>query len=246
MDLKGKVAIITGGAVRIGRALSLALAKAGCNLFIHYGHSGEAAKKTVAQARKYNIKSLTFSADLSNPSETAKVIPAAIDAFGAIDILINNAAIFPEEDTFESTDTNLWEKIFAINLQAPFILSRDFASQITEDRDRKIININDARILRPARDHFAYRLAKRGLWDMTKLLALELAPNIQVNTLALGAILSPAHKDIKHMEKIRKERIPLRRIGSPQLVAENVLHLLRQDFVTGTTTTLDGGEFLQN
>ena len=244
MDLAGKVAVVTGGAVRVGRALTLALAEAGCNVFIHYGRSAQPAQETAVTAEKFGVKTAVFSADLSDIAQIQQVIPQAVNRFGQVDILINNAAIFPEEDSFSHTDPDLWQQLMTINLQAPFLLSQAFVAQLPADQAGKIININDARLNRPLPDHFVYRLAKGGLWQMTEMLAHELAPRITVNAVALGAILPPPGADNSYLQRIAAERIPLRRAGSAAIVAQNVLHLLRQDFLTGVTIPLDGGEFL--
>ena len=244
MDLEGKVAVITGGAVRVGRALTLALAESGCHVFIHYGRSAQAAQETAVSAAQFGVKTAVFSADLADPAATQQIIPQAVAAFGQVDILINSAAIFPEEDSFYQTDPALWQHLFAINLQAPFLLSQAFVAQLPPDQSGKIININDARLNRPLPDHFVYRLTKGGLWQMTEMLAYALAPRITVNAVALGAILPPPGADETYLQQIADERIPLRRAGNTTLVAQNVLHLLRQDFLTGVTIPLDGGEFL--
>ena len=245
MELKGKFAVVTGGAVRIGRALSISLAKAGCNVLIHYFQSKNHALEVKKIAESHQVKAVTHSANLSKFEETLGVIQAAIDQFGKVDILINNAAIFPRLDTFKNSDKSLWDKIFNINLRAPFFLSRAFSEQIPENGNGKIININDARISRPSPDHFVYRLSKSGLSDMTQMLALELAPRVSVNTLALGAILAPAGEAGEYMKIRSRNRIPLKKIGSPNEVAQNVIHLLHQDFLTGATIKMDGGEYLK-
>jgi NAD(P)-dependent dehydrogenase (short-subunit alcohol dehydrogenase family) len=244
MELEGKVAVITGGAVRVGRALTLALAEAGCHVFIHYGRSAQPAQKTAAAAAKFGVKTAVFSANLADLTAIQQVIPQAVTTFGQVDILINSAAIFPEEDSFSDTGPDLWQQLMTINLQAPFLLSQAFVKQLPADQSGKIININDARLNRPLPDHFVYRLAKGGLWQMTEMLAHELAPRITVNAVALGAILPPPGADDSYLQQIADERILLRRAGSADIVAQNVLHLLRQDFLTGVTIPLDGGEFL--
>jgi glucose 1-dehydrogenase len=247
MNLTGKSALITGGGVRVGRALAIALAQAGCNIFIHYGHSRDGAADTQVAVEKLGRKAYIYSANLGDPDATATVIPEAQAMFGQVDILINSASIFPHEDKFLQTDVGLWDQIFAINLRAPFQLSQAFAKQIPDNAQGKIININDARIPRPRPDHFAYRLTKRGLWDMTEILALELAPRITVNGLALGQILE-AHNTPdpqQYMQDYADRRIPLKIPGNPQVVTDAALYLLQQDFLTGTTIHLDGGEYLQ-
>ena len=244
MELKGKVALITGGATRLGRGITLALARAGCHVFIHYGHSIGPAQQTQVDAKALGVDAYLHAADLSEEKATQAIIPAAQKQFHKLDILINNAAIFPETDTFTETDMALWERMLAVNLRAPFLLSRAFAAQVPEDGQGKIINITDSRVRRPGTDHFVYRLTKGGLWQMTEMLALELAPRISVNAVALGAILPPPGKNSDYLEKIAEERVPLKRAGSAEDVGESVLYLLGQDFLTGTVLPIDGGEFL--
>ena len=244
MELKGKTALITGGAIRVGRALTLALAEAGCNVFIHYGRSAAPAQQTQADARAFGVEAHIHSADLADAAATQGLLPAAVDRYGRVDVLINSAAIFPEEDTFTTTDLTLWDELFAVNLRAPFLLSQAFAAQVPSDGQGKIINVLDARLRRPAPDHFVYRLTKGGMWSMTEMLAHELAPRITVNAVALGAILPPPGADVTYLENLAQTQVPLKQPGNPQMVAENVLHLLRQDFLTGVVIPIDGGQFL--
>jgi glucose 1-dehydrogenase len=242
-SLKGKVAIVTGGAVRVGRAITLALADTGCDVFVHYGRSAGSAEETCAEAARSGVKVAAHSADLGDPDAVLGIVPAAIKQFGRIDILVNSAAIFPDEGLMETTPDS-WDEQFGVNLRAPFFLCQTFASALGAGREGSIINILDARIFRPGGDHLAYRLTKSALAAMTEGLARELAPQIRVNAVALGAILPPPGEDEQYLEKIARDRVPLRRFGSPDLVAANVVHLLEQTFVTGVTIRLDGGEFL--
>lgn len=246
MDLSSKVALVTGGGIRVGRALVIALAEAGCDVFIHYGNSAGPAAEVQAKAESLGVRAITYSANLADAAATDTVIPKAVEAFGKVDILINNASIFPDEDRFNEIDVDLWDKIFAVNLRAPFQLSRSFAKQVAPDGRGKIININDARIPHPKPGKFAYRLTKGGLWDMTEMLALELADRITVNAVALGQILEPpeAPDPQKFMEEYANRRIPLKIPGNTKVVTDSILFLLQQDFITGTTVRLDGGEYL--
>lgn len=242
-ELAGKVALVTGGAVRVGRAIVLALAEAGCDVVIHYGRSAGPAEETAAEAAATGVRVHTIRADLSLPEETDTLVPAAVKTFGHVDILINNAAIFEEGGLIDATRQQ-WDREMAINLRAPFFLSQAFARQLSPEQPGQIVNISDARVLRTGSDHLIYRLTKAALLSLTRSLALELAPQIRVNAVALGAILPPPGKDEGYLQQLAEERVPLRRAGSAALVASNVLHLLQQPFLTGVVLPLDGGEFL--
>ncbi|HSM58668.1 MAG TPA: SDR family oxidoreductase [Candidatus Sulfomarinibacteraceae bacterium] len=242
-NLRGKVAVVTGGAVRVGRAIALALADAGCDLLIHYGRSQEPAQQTKADAEASGVRAVTHAADLADPAAVQGVIPAALEQLGRVDILVNSAAIFLEGN-LAATSLEDWDKQFAINLRAPFLLSQALAQHTPADGEAQIINVTDARVFRPAPDHFAYRLTKSALVTMTETLALDLAPRIRVNAVALGAIMPPPGEDEAYLQKLAQEQVPLRRAGSAAIVADNVLHLARQRFVTGVTLKLDGGQFL--
>ena len=244
MDLAGKVALVTGGGVRIGRGIVLALADAGCDVMVHYGSSAGAAESAAAAARELGVRAAVHGADLSDAGAVDGIVPAACEALGRVDILVNNAAIFPEEDRFDVTDVALWEKLFAINLRAPFFLSQAFASNLAGPREGAIVNIADARTRQPGTDHFAYRLTKGGLSQMTEMLAAELAPAVRVNAVALGAILPPPGQGEDYLRDYADRRVPLGHPGGLTTVTANVLHLLRQPFLTGAVVPLDGGEFL--
>ncbi len=244
MELTGKTAVITGGAVRIGKAITLALAKAGCNVFIHYGRSSIDAEITKIEAEGCGIKAVTYSADLGSEAETDSIIPEALSHFASIDILINSAAIFPDNDTFNDINSETRNNIFAVNFHAALLLSKGFANQGWNSKSGKIINIVDARIFRHESDHLGYCLSKKCLWELTTILALELAPSITVNALAPGAILPPPGKDETYLKRISSNRIPLMKNGNVDDVTRGILYLLENDFITGETIKIDGGEYL--
>jgi len=133
MELNGKVAVVTGGGVRIGRAITLALARAGCHVFIHYGRSVGPAQQTEVDAKALGVNAHIHAADLSDEKATQSIISAAQKQFRKLDILINNAAIFSETDTFTKTDMALWERMFAVNLRAPFFLDFTFYCSKTKN-----------------------------------------------------------------------------------------------------------------
>lgn len=242
MNLSGKVVLITGGAKRIGRAMSIALAQRGAMIAVHYHRSGEEAKETLREIEKYG-KGVLIKADLSVEKEVAGIIRRASGHFGRVDILINNASIF-EAGTFSATTSENWDRHFAVNLKAPFLLSQSYTEQVPENCSGKIIHITDWRGLRPGVGHFAYTLTKSALIAMTKSMARILAPKITVNAIALGAILPPEGEDEGFLAR-KVEGIPLKISGDPSDVVAALYFLLEgTDFVTGTTLLVDGGEHL--
>lgn len=243
MDLQGKTALITGGGVRLGRAFALGLAKEGVNLALHYSHSIEAAQETADEARNLGVDAITVKADFNDPDAVERVFPKALAAFKRIDILVNNAGIYLAGTGLE-TDRETWEKEFRINLQTPFMLIQAFAKQLPVDRQGRIVNIADAQVLHNDPDHFAYVLTKTALVKMTRLFARELAPRITVNALGPGIMLPLASAKNPDLDSYADKHIPLRRIGGPEIAAENVIHLIKSDFTTGAFLRVDGGQYL--
>jgi len=242
MNLDGKVAIVTGGAMRLGRALALALADQGARLAIHYGSSAGPAEAVVGEIKAMGSDATAIQADLSQAGEARSVIERAVVHLGQVDILVNSAAIFEPGNWDDTTEAN-WDRHFAINLKSPFFLSQAFAAQVGPERAGHIVNIADWRGARPGPDHVAYTLTKAALIAMTKSLALALAPNIQVNAIAPGLILPPPGQDQAYLEN-KASQVPVRRAGSPQEIANALLFLLRSDFVTGELIFVTGGEHL--
>ena len=242
MELNGKVALVTGGAVRLGKALTLALAGAGARVAVHYGRSAESAAATVTEARTLGSEAEAFQADLRVAGNAGLLLEDAVARFGQVDILVNSAAIFEPGDLADTTEA-LWNAHFDTNLKAPFFLSQAFAAHVANRRPGHIVNIADWRATRPGPHYLAYTLTKAALITMTRSLALALAPAIQVNAIAPGAILPPPGKDREYLERLA-EGIPLMRAGSPDDVAQALLFLLRADFVTGELVFITGGEHL--
>jgi glucose 1-dehydrogenase len=242
MELAGKRAIVTGAGVRVGRALTLALAGAGCHVLAHYHGSEGPAREVRDRARQSGVSVELCAADLRQQDAAATIMGAAEEHFGGADILINNAAVFMPGGLAD-TSWSMWHDQTTINLTAPFFLCQAFAAQLPPGEPGRVVNIGDARTMRAGTDHLAYRLTKNGLLHMTELLALELAPHVTVNAVALGFILPVAGSDTSG-EAYGEAHVPLRRVGSPELVVDSVLYLLRQPFTTGAVLRLDGGEYL--
>jgi glucose 1-dehydrogenase len=243
MDLRNKTALVTGGGVRLGRAFALALAKEGANVAVHYNNSAEPAEETVHLAKSYGVKAFPLKANFNDLEAVDRLMPQAIELFGCVDILINNAAIYLKNSGLE-TDRETWDRQFRINLQTPFLLIQAFARQLPKDRLGRVLNIADAQITQHKPDHFAYRLTKIALVEMTRMFAKELAPRITVNALGLGIMLPLAGKEDVDLQAYAQKYVPLNRTGSPEIAVENALHLIRSDFTTGAFLKVDGGQYL--
>lgn len=238
-----QTAIVTGGAVRVGRALVEALLQRGTRVVVHYGQSETAARELVDLARQNGREAVAVQADLAGGQAAARQLFAAAQrAFGTIDILINSAAIFEPAGLAETTEDQV-QRHLRINLEAPLFLCQCFAESLPTDRTGHIINIVDWRAERPPPGHLAYTLSKAGLVALTKMLAQELAPRIQVNAIAPGAILPPPGAGSDYEQRLR-ERVPLRRMGGTAAVVGAAAYLLESRFVTGEVLSVTGGEQL--
>lgn len=240
--LAGRSALVTGGAVRIGRALALALGEGGARVAVHYHRSLEGVERTLADLRATGAEAVSVTGDLSDPETPAKLLAEVAGAFGPPDILVNNASVFAAGTLLETTPQE-WDRQHAVNLRAPFLLCRAFAETLPPDRSGDIVNLNDTRVVRPGLDpaFFAYTLSKLGLHGLTRTLAVALAPRIRVNELALGAVLPPAGGG---HQRVGRQDLPLRRFGDPAEVAAAMLFLLASPTVTGQTLLVDSGRHL--
>jgi len=244
MKLTHKTALITGGAKRIGKALALGLAAEGCHIVVHYGRSADDAAQTVAEIKAMGVDAWAFPADLADEAAVETIIPQTLELAGQLDILLNNASVFPSEN-FLSTTSASWEHNMMVNLKAPFLLSQAFARQLPPGQPGKIINLLDSDTLRPKNHHFSYTISKVGLEGLTKATAHALAKhNIQVNGIALGAILANADLADTNPAKFEQlaKRIPMQRTGDPQDIVQALLYLVQgADYVTGEIIQVNGG-----
>ncbi len=244
--LRGQTALITGAAKRIGRAVTLALARQGVNTIIHYNTSQKEALALESEAHTLGVKAWSLKADLAEPSGAQDLWNKASDTGGSIDILVNNASIFPQDRLTDFTAEDLSLNI-NVNALAPVLLSRAFAAQ---ERDGVIVNLLDCRIVDYDSEHVAYHLSKRMLFSLTKMMALEFAPRIRVNAVAPGLILSPAERnatseqDQDYLQRMAGTN-PLSTWGRPEDITQALLFLLQSRFITGQVIYVDGGRFLK-
>ena len=242
MELQGVAALVTGGAHRVGKAIVMALAEAGCDLVLHYNRSADAAEATADEARALGREVRLIGADLTDPSLSHEIIAGAGD-LAPVRVLVNSAGVF-SEDTLGSVVADGWNQTMALNLRAPVFLTQAFAKALPEGVSGSVVNVTDWRTARPYPDHFSYSIAKGGLDSFTVAAAVSLAPDVRVNAVALGAILPPPGKDSAYLKELAQE-IPLQRVGGTEPVAQAVLFLLRNHFITGEIIRLDGGAHLQ-
>jgi pteridine reductase len=240
--LKGRVALITGGGVRLGKELTMSLAAEGVKIAVHYGRSKEEADATVSSIRGMGGEAAAFHSDLRDVSKFPHLINEIADFFGNIDILVNSAAIF-KPGTLAETSEELWDEHLAVNLKAPFFLAQAFALYRNSKVAGQIVNIIDWRIVRPRGDYIAYTIAKSGLLTMTQGLAQAMAPAVRVNAIAPGAILPPPGMGEDYLARLG-DRLPLHKHGTPGDVTHALIYLLTAEFVTGQVIFVDGGEHL--
>lgn len=238
---KGRTALITGGAKRIGRAIALELARLGANVVIHYSKSKDEAEETVSKICEIGVKGFALSGDLMDFEEAEGLILRAVEFIGPVDFLVNNASNYIES-TLENTTTQDLCDSMSINTYSPLLISRAFAKQGIKSA---IVNLLDTRIYSYDREHVAYSLSKRALFSLTKMLAVEYAPYLRVNAVAPGIILPPKGKGVEWLETF-KHTNPLGSYGSVEDVSDAVLFLLASEFITGEVLRVDGGRHLKN
>lgn len=238
--LRGKTALITGGARRLGRASALSLAAAGANVIIHYRRSAQQAEETAEQAREQGVRAWTIQADLGEEEEAGALFYRAQQECAPIAVLLNNASIFPERRLLEVQSADIEENV-QLHVMAPLFLSRALASQ---NRPGRIINFLDSRIQDYDRLHVAYHLSKRMLFSLTRMMALEFAPALTVNAIAPGLILPPPGKDEAYLQSLVHSN-PLQKHGSARDITRALLFLLESDFITGQVLFVDGGRHIK-
>jgi len=238
--LAGRTLLVTGAARRIGRAIALATGEAGADVVVHYHHSADEAADVAETIRRRGRRAWALQANLADSDAAEALIGRAVDLAGPIDILVNNASIFPTGLITETTGEDLLANV-RVHAVAPLLLSRALADQ---GRPGHIVNLLDARITDYDRRHAAYQLSKRMLADLTRMLAVELAPAIAVNAVAPGLILPPPGADDSYLERFAHTN-PLNRHGDPADIARAVLYLLGSTFVTGQILYVDGGRHMR-
>ncbi len=236
------VAVVTGAARRVGSEIALSLARRGLAVVVHHGTSTVEAGVLVNRIRSEGGKAIAVAADLRDPKGAAHTVFEAAASLGQVSVLINSAAVF-QDRALPWVDAYHCSLHLNVNLLAPVFLAQQFIRQLGEGEYGHIINIIDWRAQRPGPDHLIYTASKAGLVSVTQTLAQQLAPRIQVNGIAPGAILPPEDRTNWHQQRAI-ESIPLKRTGSPQDVCDAINFLLNSRFITGEILHISGGEEL--
>ncbi len=240
----GKKALITGGAKRLGRETTLALAEAGASLAIHYNSSKAPAEALCRELGTKGTTVVPIQADLSDPEAVEALFGAAWDHLGELDFLVNNASIFPS-GRLDDMDLGQLEANLLVNAWAPFVLIRSFWRKIkATNRRGSVVNLLDTRLIGGDLAHVPYHLSKATLREITTLTALEFAPELQVNGVAPGAVMPPEGFGDDYLEGLTAD-LPLKRRGYPSDIADATLYLLGASFVTGQVIFVDGGRHLR-
>ncbi len=234
-----RVALVTGGAVRVGRAIALALADAGMDVVVGYHGSAAAAQEVVAEAERRGRRALAVRADLSTGVGARRLAETATTVWGRLDLLVNNASTFVATP-FDRVGEEEWNRVMAVNLKAPFLLVQATAAALADVRGN-VVNIADLSALRPWARYPHHSVSKAALVQLTRVAARALAPRVRVNAVAPGSVL-PEEDASREAVRAAAQRIPLGGWGSPEDVARTVLFLDRSPFVTGAVIVVDGGE----
>lgn len=235
-SLAGKTALVTGAARRLGRAMALALAVRGARVAVHYSRSEAEAVAVCEEIRRIGGSAWPVQGDLSRGGQAESIFRDSVAQAGPVDILINNASIFEQDTLWGMTEESVLLNL-RIHAMAPLSLAREMARQGVSGH---IVNLLDTRMTLYDKEHASYHVSKRVLLTLTRMLALELAPQIAVNGIAPGLILPPAGQDESYLKRLVHTN-PLMRHGGPEDIVDAVLFLLRSRFITGQVLYVDGG-----
>jgi 3-oxoacyl-[acyl-carrier protein] reductase/pteridine reductase len=240
MNPKNKTALITGGAHRVGKAITMALAQAGANVVINYNSSSKAAENTVVEAKALGVDALAVQADVSDHHQVEAMVKAIKDKFGGVDILVNSASLW-RETPFPTDNLNDWHQVTGVLINGSFYCANAVAPLMLAKGEGAIVNIVDLSAWEPWPNFIGHSVGKAALLALSRQLALELAPAVRVNAVAPGPVLPPPDYDEAKIARTAQKTL-LNRWGSAEDVAEAVLYFVKANYVTGESIAVDGGE----
>jgi NAD(P)-dependent dehydrogenase (short-subunit alcohol dehydrogenase family) len=239
VDLQGKIALVTGAAHRLGRAIAVGLADRGCDVAVHYHASQEQAASTAAEIRSKGVRAIILQADLGNWPETRRLFGQFDREFDHLDVLVNSAAVMQPVGLLEATESD-WQRTIDLNLKGAFFCLQEAARRMRTQGGGVIVNISDLAGRRPWLRFPIHSISKAGMEMLTQVAALALAPDIRVNAVAPGPVLRPTAMSIERWNRMGAA-LPTARPGQPEDVVRSVLFLLENEFITGETMAVDGG-----
>jgi NAD(P)-dependent dehydrogenase (short-subunit alcohol dehydrogenase family) len=243
MRIEGKTALITGGAHRVGKAITMTLARAGANVVVNYHSSGAAAQETAREAQALGVGALAVRADVGELDQVKALVGAATDRFGAVDILVHSASIW-QKTPLPMGDFAGWHRVLGVLLDGAMYLADAVAPIMQECGEGAMVNIVDLSAWKPFGGYIAHSVGKAGLLALTRQLALELAPTVSVNAVAPGPVLPPPGYGPEEMARMAAQTLK-GRWGVPQDVADAVRFLVEADYITGEVLVVDGGQRLR-
>lgn len=246
MKLEGRVALVTGAAHRVGKAIALALAKEGADLVVHYGGSANAAQETVRDIEALGRRAFLQQADLSSWTAAEALGQAALNHFGRVDVLVNSASSFNDSGLLDATEAD-FDAAIDINVKGPYALSRVIGqAMLTYNSVSNIVNIVDEGAFYPWRRYVTHSVSKAALLALTRAQALNLGPKVRVNAICPGPVLKPPDYSEERWQALRKSN-PLGEIGTAEQVAETVVFLVTgPQFINGDCIMIDGGRMWQH
>ena len=239
----GRVALVTGGARRVGKAIALALAKRSADIVIHFNTGAAEAEATAAEVRALGVRAAVVQGDLSDAAAAQQLPARAHEAFGQLDTLVNSAAMMLRTPIGDVSVAE-WDTMFALNLRAPFFIAQA-AAPFLRERGGVIINIADLAAYETWPAYVPHAITKAGIVQMTRGLARALAPEIRVNAVAPGAVLLPDEWGPDAADRLAGTT-PLKRLGSASDVAQAVVYLSEATYVTGEVIIVDGGRQIRS
>lgn len=240
MEIRNRIALVTGGAHRVGKAITLMLAAAGAHVVVHYHHSAAGAEETVAEAGGLGVRAMTVQADIADYAQVQAMAGRLRAAHMEPDILVNSASHW-EKSPFPSDDTGPWERVTRVTINGVYYVSNILAPVMLERGAGAIVNIIDLSAWEAWPDFTAQAVGKSAVLAMTRQFALELAPSVRVNAVAPGPVLPAAHYGPATLERLAARTL-LNRWGAAGDVAQAVKFLIEADYITGETVVVDGGE----
>lgn len=237
----GKVALVTGGAVRVGRALSLGLAREGFDVVVHYHSSSAGARSVQEEIRALGRRCVTVKADVADAGQVQDMLEQVRQETGRLDLLVNSASIFKENALLDVEDEE-WDQVMGVNLKGPFLTVRA-AADLLRAASGCVINIVDVSAIQPWVRYPHHSVSKAGLLHLTRVMARVLAPSVRVNAIAPGTVLPPESADEAENERERQKTL-VGHLGSPEDVLRTVIFLEKSNFITGEVVIVDGGMHL--